>query len=91
MRSLALPFHPMRKFDDEAAPRLDPADTAGGAPVLRLVTPPARLAPSGEGLRALVGFAISRGYYQAWNKSSEGGVRHCSSTDFPTDRVGDSR
>lgn len=63
----------MRKFDGEAAPLPDSPDAAGGAPLLRLVTT-AQLAPSGEGLRALVGFAISRGYYQAWNKSSEDGV-----------------
>jgi hypothetical protein len=77
----------MRKFDDQVAPGLDSPEAAGGAPLLRLVTPAVRLAPPAEGLRALVGFAISRGYYQAWNKSSEGSVRRCSSTDFPTDRV----
>ena len=63
----------MKKFDCEAAPVPVSPDAAGGAPLLRLVTT-AQRAPSGDGLRALVGFAISRGYYQAWNKSSDDGV-----------------
>ena len=63
----------MRKFEGEAVPLPVSPDAAGAAPLLSLVTP-AQRAPSAEGLRALVGFAISRGYYQAWNKSSDDGV-----------------
>jgi hypothetical protein len=63
----------MRKFDGQAVRPADSPDPAGGAPLLKLVTPPPRVA-STEGLRALVGFAISRGYYQAWNKPSHDDV-----------------
>jgi hypothetical protein len=53
---------------------------------------PSSARPAGdEGLRALVRFATSRGYHDLWNKPPEEDVRACSSTDFPTDRAGDSR
>jgi len=81
----------MRKFDDQEVSASGPADTgvAGSDPVIRLVVPrptPARSA----GLKALVDFAIDRGYYAHWNSTAGPGVTHCKSKDFPTDKDGDS-
>jgi hypothetical protein len=80
----------MRKFDDQDVPGANPDGTG---PVLRLVVPrPPALARSTRdaGLRALVDFAIGRGYYEHWNNAAGPGVTACKSKDFPTDKDGDS-
>jgi hypothetical protein len=79
----------MKKFDDQDIPGAKPD---GSDPVLRLVIPRPALARGArdEGLRALVGFAIGRGYYEHWNKANGPGVAACKSNDFPTDKDGDS-
>jgi hypothetical protein len=59
----------MKKFELEELLRLTALESAGGAPVLRLVaTPAAAQAPAGDRLRSLVKFAMSQGYYELWNK-----------------------
>ena len=79
----------MRKFDDQDVPGANPD---GSDPVLRLVVPRPALAHStrDESLRALVDFAIGRGYYEHWNNAAGPGVTACKSKDFPTDKDGDS-
>jgi hypothetical protein len=83
----------MRKFDDQAVQNADPAGSAGPEPdpdpVFRLVMP-APAAGRSANLRALVDFAIGRGYYEHWNNAAGPGVTACKSKDFPTDRDGDS-
>jgi hypothetical protein len=84
----------MKKFDADEVRRLAALESAGGVPVLRLVTPGAPLTASVaqlDQLRALVRFAIGQGYYEPWNSDADLGVRRCSSTDFPTDRGSVSR
>jgi hypothetical protein len=63
----------MRKFDDQDVQGADPE---GSGPVLRLVVPqaPAARSASGAGLKALVGFAIGRGYYEHWNRDPKDGA-----------------
>jgi hypothetical protein len=75
----------MRKFDDQDESVANPA---GAEPVIRLVVPPAAVARSAsqESLKALVGFAIGRGYHEHWNNAAGLGVTPCKSKDFPTDR-----
>ena len=84
----------MRKFDDQEVQRAEPDEAVGTDPVLRLAVPrpPAfACSASDASLKALVGFAIGRGYYERWNKASEHGVTPCTSKDFPTHKDGDSR
>lgn len=84
----------MRKFEDQEVPRAKPDETVGAGPVLRLAVPrpPApACGSSDEGLKALVGFAIGRGYYERWNKVSGHGVTPCTGKDFPAGKDGDSR
>lgn len=60
----------MRKFDDQDVPGANPDGTE---PVLRLVMPrplaDARSA-SAEDLKALVSFAVRRGYHEHWNNAA---------------------
>lgn len=76
----------MRKFDDQDVSGANPDGTE---PVLRLVVPgplaDARSAAA-EGLKALVSFAVRRGYHEHWNSAAGLGVTPCKSKDFPTDR-----
>lgn len=84
----------MKKFDDQDVQSAGPAESGGAEPVLRLVAPrpPAgNRSASGEGLRALVGFAVGRGYHEHWNSTAGLGVTPCKTKDFPTDKGGDSR
>ena len=84
----------MRKFDDKETQSAGPADAGCSEPVLRLVVPrlPAGArSASGEGLRALVGFAIGRGYHEHWNGAARPAVTPCKSKDFPKDKDADSR
>jgi hypothetical protein len=81
----------MRKFDDQEQQGANPGSNE---PVIRLAVPrPPALARSAsdEGLKALVGFAIGRGYYERWNNPVELRVTPCKSKVFPTDKGGDSR
>jgi hypothetical protein len=81
----------MRKFDDQDQQGASPG---GSEPIIRLAAPrpAARVcSASSEGLKALVGFAIGRGYYERWNNPAELGVTPCKSKVFPTDKGGDSR
>jgi hypothetical protein len=82
----------MRKFDDQEAPGATPAVAVGSEPVLRLVVPrpAAAVSASDAGLKALVDFAIGRGYYERWNSGAGPGVTHSKTKDFPTDKNGDS-
>jgi hypothetical protein len=82
----------MRKFDDQEAPGATPAGAVGAEPVLRLVVPrpAAAVSASGAGLKALVEFAVGRGYYERWNSGPGPGVTHRKNQDFPTDKDGDS-
>jgi hypothetical protein len=60
----------MKKFELQELRRLTALESAGGAPVLRLVAGSTALqAPtSGDPLRSLVKFAMRQGYYELWNK-----------------------
>ena len=79
----------MRKFDDQDGRGANPE---GSDPVIRLVIPRPALVRGtrDEGLKALVDFAIGRGYYERWNSGPGPGVAHSKTQGFPTDKDRDS-